>query len=275
MAETNDSTTIKRLGEDGIKAIGKYAKDQASAAKTAAVTEANSYTDVQIEAKKYTLPAATTNVLGGVKGGGTGISIAADGTISATGTAAVDPSALPLASKTQKGAVIIGDGIEMVDGKITVSHPDVYTKTEADGKFQTAAQVESIASAKVAEIVDGAPDSLDTLKEIADTLNKDTEGGIVNSLLTEIGKKANSADVPTTTAMTQAINAAKNELNTEIAKKATPTDVSTAKTEAIEAASTAAAELYQPIGDYALASDVPIFVEYTATEINTILASIE
>ena len=64
---------------------------------------------------------ATAAKPGLVKGGGTGISIAADGTISATGTAAVDPSALPLASATQKGAVIIGDGIVMTDGKISVS----------------------------------------------------------------------------------------------------------------------------------------------------------
>ncbi len=73
---------------------------------------------------------ATPAKPGLVKGGGTGISIAADGTISATGTAAVDPSALPLASATQKGAVIIGDGIDMTDGKISVSG-DYAKKTDA------------------------------------------------------------------------------------------------------------------------------------------------
>lgn len=71
--------------------------------------------------KDATPGVATAAKPGLVKGGGTGISIAADGTISATGTAAVDPSALPLASPTQKGAVIIGDGIDMTDGKISVS----------------------------------------------------------------------------------------------------------------------------------------------------------
>lgn len=260
----------KHLGEDAIKALGKYAKQEAATAES----NAKSYTDEQIEEKKYTLPAAGENTLGGVKGGGTGIAIAADGTISATGTADVDPSALPLASKTQKGAVIIGDGIEMVDGKISVSHPDVYTKTEANNRFQTEAQVEAIAAAKVAEIVDGAPASLDTLKEIADTLNAETEGGVVNAVMTEIGKKANSADVPTTTAVEMMVDAAKMELNTEIAKKATPADVSTAKQEAITAAATAAAEVYQPKGNYALKTELPVIEYYTEAEVTSILATI-
>lgn len=267
MAETANN---KHLGEDAIKALGKYAKQAAAAAES----NANSYTDSKIEEKKYILPPASGDALGGVKAGGTGIAIAADGTISATGTAAVDPSALPLASKTQKGAVIIGDGIEMVDGKITVSHPDVYTRTEADNIFTTSTQVESIAASKVAAIVDGAPESLDTLKEIADTLNKDTEGGVVNGLLVEIGKKANSADVPTTTAMEQAIGAAKTELNTAISGKATPTDVATAKQEAVTAAANAAAETYQPKGNYALKSELPTIEYYTEAEVTAILAAI-
>lgn len=252
----SETTTVGNyLDRAGAVKLGKGVKAKAVAA-------ANEYTDQQIEAKKYVLPAAGAT-LGGVKAGGTGIAIAADGTISATGTAAVDPSALPLASKTQKGAVVLGDGVELVEGKLTVTHPDVYTKTEADGKFQTAEQVNAIAAGKIASLVDGAPESLDTLKEIADTLNKDTEGGIVNGIMTAIGKKADADNVYTKTAADGLVNTAKSELTTLINGKATPSDVATAKQEAISAAATSAASLYQPK-----------MTPFTDAEIDAILAEI-
>lgn len=235
------------LGQAALTTIFTITNEWAQAAKTAAIAAAKTYTDTEI-GKLPTYKA------------GTGIAIADDGTISATGDATVDPSALPLASKTQQGAVIIGDGIEIVDGKISVTHPDVYTKTEANERFQTAAQVETIAKAEVAKIVDGAPETLDTLKEIADTLNKDTEGGIVNGLVTTI----NNAKADAITAADTKIEAAKSELTAEIAKKATPDDVAAAKQEAITAAAADAAKLYQP------KADMPTFREFTAEEIRAI-----
>lgn len=254
------ATEIKKLGDNSLKKVFEIAYGYAKSGKEAATQAAKTYTDDEIGK----LPKHKA---------GTGIAIAADGTISATGDAAVNPSALPKASKTQIGGVKIGDGVDVdADGVISVSHPDVYTKTEADGKFQTAEQVAAIANQKAADkiaaLVDGAPESLDTLKEIADTLNKDTEGGVVNAIMTEVGKKANSADVYTTTAADAAIdgkvNAAKTELNAAISGKATPADVATAKQEAITAAATSAAGLYVP------KTDMPTFTEYTATEIQAI-----
>lgn len=254
------ATEIKKLGDNSLKKVFEIAYGYAQDAKTGATQSAKTYTDDEIGK----LPTYSA---------GTGISIDANGKISATGDADVDPSALPKASKTQIGAVKIGTGVDVdADGVISVSHPDVYTKTEADGKFQTEAQVNAIAEQKatdkIAALVDGAPESLDTLKEIADTLNKDTEGGVVNAIMTEVGKKANSVDVYTKTDADSAIdgkvNAAKGELNAEIAKKATPADVATAKQEAITAAATAAAGLYVP------KTDMPTFTEYTAAEIQAI-----
>ena len=156
---------------------------------------------------------------------------------------------LPKASATELGGVMIGEGVNIdATGKISV---DAYTKGEADGKFQTAAQVGEIAttkaSEKIAALVDGAPESLDTLKEIADTLNKDTEGGVVNSIMTEI------------------------------AKKATPDQVNTAKAGAVSEAATAAAELYMSKTDlantYQAKADMPTFTPLTDAEIDAAAAA--
>lgn len=239
------------LGQAALTTIFTITNEWAQAAKTAAIAAAKTYTDTEI-GKLPTYKA------------GTGIAIADDGTISATGDATVDPSALPLASKTQQGAVIIGDGIEIVDGKISVTHPDVYTKTEANERFQTAAQVETIAKAEVAKIVDGAPEAFDTLKEIADALNKDTEGGIVNGLITAINNAKDDAITAAGAAADTKTEAAKSELTAEIAKKATPADVAAAKQEAITAAAADAAKLYQT------KADMPTFREFTAEEIRAI-----
>ena len=60
---------------------------------------------------------------------------------------------------------------------------DVYSKTSS-----VAMSGKAVASA-IADLVGTAPATLDTLGEIADALNKDTEGGIVNSIMTAIGEK--------------------------------------------------------------------------------------
>lgn len=259
---------IKFAGQKNLTKVFSITKGWINEAKTSVLADAKSYTDTEIaKIPEYELPAATATAIGGVKPGA-GLEVDSDGTMKVVLTGIeVDPGNIAKASKTGYGVVKAGDGVDITDGVISVSHPDVYTKTEADGKFQTAAQVETIAKAEVAKIVDGAPESLDTLKEIADTLNKDTEGGVVNSILTEIGKKANSDDVYAKGDVDTAISAAKNELNTEIAKKATPADVETAKSEAIAAAATAADSLYQK------KADMPTFVEFTDEEIAAIAAA--
>ncbi len=74
-----------------------------------------------------------------------------------------------------------------------------YSKVEADAKFQTEAQVTSIAeakaAAKVAEVTANAPESLDTLKEIADFLtDNDVANGLVKQLATKADKATLEAD---------------------------------------------------------------------------------
>lgn len=60
---------------------------------------------------------------------------------------------------------------------------DVYSKTSS-----VAMSGKAVASA-IADLVGTAPATLDTLGEIADALNKDTEGSVVNSIMTAIGGK--------------------------------------------------------------------------------------
>ena len=146
-------------------------------------------TDAKIEEKieaipAYELPVASNTKLGGVKAGGTGISIAADGTISATGEAAVNPDALPLASKTAKGAIIVGDGLDMNSGKLSVNFKEAndYTDTKV--------------SDEIAKVIGGAPEALDTLKEIADYLDNDsdTKAGLVQQIAKKLDTATYNAD---------------------------------------------------------------------------------
>lgn len=141
-----------------------------------------SETDAKIQEQIDAIPeigVATEQKAGLVKAGGTGISIAADGTISATGEAAVNPEALPLASKTQKGAVIVGDGLDMNAGKLSVNFKAANDYTD------------SKVSEEIEKVVGGAPETLDTLKEIAEYLDNDsdTKAGLVQ----QIAKKLDTA----------------------------------------------------------------------------------
>lgn len=148
------------------------------------------------------IPGVASKTKAGIIKPGTGLSVDTEGNVNVVLEGIeVDPGNIAKATDSGYGVVKVGEGINVADGVISVN---AYTKSEADAKFQTEAQVtaiaESKAAAKVAEIVDGAPESLDTLKEIADTLNKDTEGGVVNAIMTEIGKKANADETYTKTA---------------------------------------------------------------------------
>lgn len=146
----------KYLGEVAAKAILSQANEMAKKAKEDAVKAQKVYKS------------------------GTGISISDDGTISATGEADVNPEALPDASKTQKGAVKVGDGLEVAGGVVSVS-----------GDYAKTADVTAAISAAKDEILGGAPDAYNTLKEIADYIADDKDGAA--AMITTIGGKAAKA----------------------------------------------------------------------------------
>lgn len=104
-----------------------------------------------------------------------------------------------LLSKADKATTLSGYGIT-----------NAYTKTETNKAIST----------KVAEIIDSAPEALNTLNELAAALDNDPN--FAATISAQIGAKANSSDVYTTTQTDQAISSA-------IASKVTSTDVNTIK----------------------------------------------
>lgn len=85
---------------------------------------------------------------------------------------------------------------------------DAYTKEETIDQIDT----------KVAELVDQAPETLDTLDELAAALGDDPN--FATTITNMIGTKANSAEVYTKTQCNNAISTAINEAN-----KVTSTDI--------------------------------------------------
>ena len=145
------------------------------------------------------LPIATKDVLGGIKKGNN-INIAADGTISVND-----------ASTGQRGVTYLVDSYTRTDTDKAVTPKalnSVYkmldgyaNKTYVDE--QIAANIpsteglatETYVNTKVAGIVNSAPETLDTLQELASALGNDPN--FATTVATEIGKKANSADLAT------------------------------------------------------------------------------
>lgn len=72
-----------------------------------------------------------------------------------------------------------------------VENYGVATEAEAlagaTDKYVTAFLADKIAQAKIDALVNGAPETLDTIKEIADALNNDPD--IINTLMSQIGTK--------------------------------------------------------------------------------------
>lgn len=95
------------------------------------------------------------------------------------------------------------DAIEAEVAKVTkesiglglVENMAVATEEEAlagaADKYVTAALAQQIAAKKIDDLIDGAPNALDTLKEIADALNNDPD--IINKILAAIDEKETDA----------------------------------------------------------------------------------
>ena len=106
-------------------------------------------------------------------------------------------------SKADKATTLAGYGIT-----------DAYTKTQADSKAT------EIAKAECAKLVASAPETLDTLDEIAAALGDDPN--FATTITNQLGTKANKSDVYTK-------SEANNKINTAVANKVTSTDVTQIK----------------------------------------------
>ena len=103
-------------------------------------------------------------------GGGTSESIVVDDALSTSSTNPVQNKVITseLNNKPNKATTLSGYGIT-----------NAYTKTEVDNK--------------VAGVINSAPETLDTLKELANALGNDAN--FATTVATQIGKKANTADL--------------------------------------------------------------------------------
>lgn len=102
-------------------------------------------------------------------------------------------------NKANKATTLSGYGIT-----------DAYTKTQTDAQIDT----------KVSELVDQAPETMNTLNELAAALGDDPN--FATTITNMIGTKANSADVYTKTDCNTAINAA-------VANRVISTDITNIK----------------------------------------------
>lgn len=140
------------------------------------------------------LPVAATSAKAGLVKPGNGLAVGTDGTLSVTKDINVDPSQLPKATSTTLGAVMIGSNINVdATGKISVAAiPTNVSAFTNDKKYQTedevAKTVDDAAKAAVAEVVGGAPETFDTLKEIADYIEE--HKSVEETLNAAIGNKA-------------------------------------------------------------------------------------
>lgn len=111
---------------------------------------------------------------------------------------------LPTASETVKGGIKVGAGLEIKNGVLNATgggtadavewsnvtnKPTSLSSFTNDSGYQTASDV----NAKIQEVVGTAPETLNTLKEISDALGNDEN--FASTITTELGKKANSADI--------------------------------------------------------------------------------
>lgn len=120
-------------------------------------------------ANKYSLPTASPTTLGGVKVGA-GLTINS-GVLSATG----------------------GGTADAVDWENVTNKPTKLSQFTNDQSFQTQSQVETIADNRIKAVVGTAPEALDTLKEIADSLNNDPD--FAGTITTQLAGKVNTADL--------------------------------------------------------------------------------
>lgn len=95
----------------------------------------------------------------------------------------------PIATSSSVGIVKPGNGLNVdAQGAMSVDAT----------KFATVASVNTAVTSKVNEVVGGAPETYDTLKEIADYI--EAHKSVETALNSAIGAKANSADVYSKTA---------------------------------------------------------------------------
>jgi phage-related tail fiber protein len=140
------------------------------------------------------------------------INVTSVGTLDDNG---VTPGSYSKVTIDSKGLVTAGDNPTTIAG---YGITDAYTKTETDNKDSTTlSSAKSYTDTAIANLVNSAPTTLDTLKEIADQLAKDESG--VAALTNIVGTKA-PIDSPAFTGTPTAPTATAGPNTTQIATTA-------------------------------------------------------
>lgn len=111
---------------------------------------------------------------------------------------------LPTASQTQLGGVKVGSGLAINNGVLSATgggtadsidwsnvqnKPTKVSDFTNDAKYQTETQVKAI----IEDVIDSAPDALNTLDELAQALGDDPN--FATTITTELSKKVNTTDL--------------------------------------------------------------------------------
>ena len=139
----------------------------------------------------YTLPNATSSVLGGVKVG-TNISVSS-GTISVANGSTSAKGVVQLSSATNSTSTSLAATASAVKAAYDLANAKQSPATTLSGYGITDAYTKTEVDNKVAGLVDSAPEALNTLNELAAALGDDPN--FATTMSTAIGKKANSADL--------------------------------------------------------------------------------
>lgn len=247
--------TWKQWGDTSLKALVKKIGTLLNSSKSEAIQSAKTYTDNKFDA------VPTYNA-------GTGIRIDDDGKINVTGDADINPTALPKATNAQFGAVKVGEGLNVTDGVISVPAKSFKTvngeSIEGTGNITIDLSLYKVVTElPTANIEDNKIYLVQSTTTVPDgELNVYVEWIHVNNKWEKLGEFKTAVDLTPyakTADVTSAINTAKGEA------------ISTAE----QNAAAGAAELYMSktelANTYQKQADMPQFVEYTETEIQTIV----
>ena len=177
---TSDVPTLPTSISEGTGGKTKYDNQLCSSGSIATVIDNGS------DPKKYILNNQNTwcpySVSEGSSSGGSSISITVDSSLS-------DSSKNPVENKVVTAAI---------NNKADISHTHSANEVGADAEGSAASALASskeYTDSEIAGLINGAPTTLDTLKEIADAMAENQT--VVEALNTAIGSKADKTDIPT------------------------------------------------------------------------------
>lgn len=234
---TSDVPTLPTSISEGTGGKTKYDNQLCSSGSIATVIDNGS------DPKKYILNNQNTwcpySVSEGSSSGGSSIAITVDSSLS-------DSSKNPVENKVVTAAI---------NNKADISHTHSANEVGADAEGSAASALASskeYTDSEIAGLINGAPTTLDTLKEIADAMAENQT--VVEALNTAIGSKADKTDIPTKVSELENDSGYLTE-HQDLSNYAAKTDIPT-KVSQLENDSNFLTE-HQDLSSYAKTEDIP------------------